>query len=79
MEGVRVHVSVSNMSACMYVRTCVCYVCQLCKWLCACVSVHVVVTGPPTAYWGWTSTWVGGAWNGVDVNMGGYGVVDEWE
>ena len=38
---------------------------------------HCTSTGPPTAYW--TSTWVGGAWNGVDVNMGGYGVVDESE
>ena len=30
---------------CMYVRTYVCVLCvSLCKWLCACVSVHVVVT-----------------------------------
>ena len=46
------------------------------KWL---VGTHCTSTGPPTAYWGWTSTWVGGAGNGVGVNMGGYGVVDEWE
>ena len=31
---------------CMCVRTYVCVLCvSLCKWLCACVSVHVVVTG----------------------------------
>ena len=30
---------------CMCVRTYVCVLCvSLCKWLCACVSVHVVVT-----------------------------------
>ena len=46
------------------------------KWL---VGTHCTSTGPPTAYWGWTSTWVGGAGNGLDVNMGRYGVVDEWE
>ena len=45
---VRVHDSVSNMSAkrdcaCVYVRTCVLCV-SLCKWLCARVSVHVVLT-----------------------------------
>ena len=26
------------------------------KWL---VGTHCTSTGPPTAYWGWTSTWVG--------------------
>ena len=44
-QGVRVHVSISYMSACVYVRTYMGVLCvSLCKWLCACVSVHVVVT-----------------------------------
>ena len=38
------------------------------KWL---VGTHCTSTGPPTAYWGWTSTWVGGAGDGVEVNIGG--------
>ena len=38
------------------------------KWL---VGTHCTSTGPPTAYWGWTSTWVGGTGDGVEVNMGG--------
>ena len=46
-----------------------------------CISLYVLYSarniGPPTAYWGWTSTWVGGAGDGVEVNIGGYGVVDE--
>ena len=38
------------------------------KWL---VGTHCTSTGPPTAYWGWTSTWVGGTGDEVEVNMGG--------
>ena len=39
------------------------------KWL---VGTHCTSTGPPTVYWGWTSTWVGGAGDEVDVNIGGW-------
>ena len=39
-------------------------------WL---VGTHCTSTGPPTAYWGWVLTWVGGVGEGVDVNMGGWG------
>ena len=40
------------------------------KWL---VGTHCTSTGPPTAYWGWTSTRVGGAGDEVDVIIGGWG------
>ena len=46
------------------------------KWL---VGTHCTSTEPPTVYWGWTSTWVGGAADGVEVNMDGVVWVDEWE
>ena len=42
------------------------------------VGTHCTSTGPPAVYWGWTSTWVGGAGEGMDVNMGGRECTSTW-